>query len=248
MAAFKRENYITIQGFMITDLKLYDTELLVYAIIYGFSQTTDTDFRGSISYLETATNKSRRTIINVINSLVEKGYIYRISEIGKVNNYGIVFSKIDQCRSCTSAEVAPPPVQMLHQDQCKTCTPTSANVAPYNTIDNNKDKTNNITRQFFANEELNNAYLEFMQMRKEIKHKVTPTAIKQHVSLLNKYDTSTAIAMLNQSITNNYQGIFEVKGSKFMKPQARDKKPCSILYVDTDLEDLELGDIGDINV
>ena len=33
------DNYINIQGWMRTDLDLKGNELLVYAIIYGFSQT-----------------------------------------------------------------------------------------------------------------------------------------------------------------------------------------------------------------
>ena len=34
----KNENYLVIQGWMITELKLKGNELLIYAIIYGFSQ------------------------------------------------------------------------------------------------------------------------------------------------------------------------------------------------------------------
>ena len=34
----KNENYLVIQGWMIAELKLKGNELLIYAIIYGFSQ------------------------------------------------------------------------------------------------------------------------------------------------------------------------------------------------------------------
>lgn len=34
----KNENYLVIQGWMITELKLKGNELLIYAIIYGFSR------------------------------------------------------------------------------------------------------------------------------------------------------------------------------------------------------------------
>ena len=36
--------YITIQGWMRTDLKLSGNELIVYAIIYGFSQNKQGEF------------------------------------------------------------------------------------------------------------------------------------------------------------------------------------------------------------
>ncbi len=34
----KADNYIAIQGWMVTELGLKNTELIVYALIYGFSQ------------------------------------------------------------------------------------------------------------------------------------------------------------------------------------------------------------------
>ena len=70
----KKENYILIQGFMVTDLKLKGNELLAYAIIYGFSQEEGQTFRGSLSYLEKWLNASKQTVINTLKSLVEKGH------------------------------------------------------------------------------------------------------------------------------------------------------------------------------
>ena len=34
----KKDSYICIEAFMVNELKLSGTELIVYAIIYGFSQ------------------------------------------------------------------------------------------------------------------------------------------------------------------------------------------------------------------
>ena len=45
------ENYITIQGFMRTELHLTGNDLLVYAIIYGVSQDGESKFSGSLQYL-----------------------------------------------------------------------------------------------------------------------------------------------------------------------------------------------------
>lgn len=68
---FKRENYIQIQGWMIVDLKLSGNELLIFAIIFGFCQTTNQSFTGSISYLASALNCSKKTIQNNLNTLVK---------------------------------------------------------------------------------------------------------------------------------------------------------------------------------
>ena len=71
----KRENFITILGWMVTDLRLKGTELLVYAIIYGFSQNDGQTFSGSLQYLADWTNTTRQGINKNIKSLLEKGFI-----------------------------------------------------------------------------------------------------------------------------------------------------------------------------
>ena len=68
-------NYYTIHGWMINRLKLSGNELILYAVIYGFSQVEDCDFRGSLNYLKDCINASVPTVIKAINSLKEKGFI-----------------------------------------------------------------------------------------------------------------------------------------------------------------------------
>ena len=72
-----KENYIVIQGWMITDLGLKGNELLIYALIYGFSQDNTSKFQGSANYIAEWTNTSRQSVINNLKSLVEKGLIKR---------------------------------------------------------------------------------------------------------------------------------------------------------------------------
>jgi hypothetical protein len=45
--SINRESFITIQGWMVTDLELTGKDLMVYAIIYGFSQNESGKFTGS---------------------------------------------------------------------------------------------------------------------------------------------------------------------------------------------------------
>lgn len=73
----KDENYISIQGWMITKLGLKGNELLIYAIIYGFSQTEDQTFNGSLQYLADWTNSTKQGVTKNLKSLVEKGYIVK---------------------------------------------------------------------------------------------------------------------------------------------------------------------------
>lgn len=70
-----RDNYIVIQGFMLTDLGLKGNELLIYACIYGFSQAENQTFNGSLQYLADWTNSTKQGVIKCLKSLVEKGFI-----------------------------------------------------------------------------------------------------------------------------------------------------------------------------
>ena len=51
MAKVKEENFITIHGWMITRLGLSGASLIIYAVIYGFSQDGESFFQGSRQYL-----------------------------------------------------------------------------------------------------------------------------------------------------------------------------------------------------
>ena len=69
------KNYVTILGWMVTDLHLKGNELLIYAVIHGFCQDGDSEFTGSVAYLQAWTGLSYQGTANVLKSLVEKGLL-----------------------------------------------------------------------------------------------------------------------------------------------------------------------------
>lgn len=72
----REDNYFAVQGWMVTELKLKGNALMLYAIIYGFSQTTNTAFTGSVDYLcEWLGGVSRPTVINTLDNLVKQGLL-----------------------------------------------------------------------------------------------------------------------------------------------------------------------------
>ena len=76
------ENYYQISGWMINKLKLKGIELNVYAIIYGFSQDGESEFKGSLKYLTEFTGgTSKPTLIKALKDLTEKRFIIRREEI-----------------------------------------------------------------------------------------------------------------------------------------------------------------------
>lgn len=76
-----RENYISLQGWMIRDLQLKGNELIIYACIYGFSQAENQVFSGSLQYLADWTNTTKQSVVNCLKSLTEKGYIVKTDKV-----------------------------------------------------------------------------------------------------------------------------------------------------------------------
>ena len=75
------KSFITIQAFMVNDLHLKGNELLIYAIIWGFSQDGESEFTGSLQYLADWCNTSKQTVISALQSLCEKRLILKNVEV-----------------------------------------------------------------------------------------------------------------------------------------------------------------------
>ena len=71
----KEENYIVIQGWMRAEMGLSGAALMVYAVIYGFSQTGNCYYSGSIDYLAEWAGVQRRQVMRILKELTESGYI-----------------------------------------------------------------------------------------------------------------------------------------------------------------------------
>jgi len=72
----KDENFYTVLGWMLNVLELKGNELIIFAIIFSFSQDGESEFTGSLSYMQTFANiKSQHTVIDTLNKLLEKNMI-----------------------------------------------------------------------------------------------------------------------------------------------------------------------------
>lgn len=91
-------NYLQIQGWMITNLHLKGNELLIYALIYGFSQDGESRYKLSLNYMAEWLSSTKQTVINTINSLEEKNLIIKEQETENNNiiNYYRVVKNLDQ--------------------------------------------------------------------------------------------------------------------------------------------------------
>lgn len=97
------DSFVTIQGWMRTELDLSGTELMVYAVIYGFSQDGESHFKGSRQYLADWCGTTVRSIHNALTSLVEKNLILKYER--EVNGVKVC----EYCTNFTTGEKISPP-------------------------------------------------------------------------------------------------------------------------------------------
>ncbi|MBR0189831.1 MAG: helix-turn-helix domain-containing protein [Clostridia bacterium] len=86
----KDENYIVMHGWMRNKLGLKGNDLIVYAVLWGFSQDGESEFRGTIDYITDFSGSTRITVIRSLQSLVKVGFIKKVErniKEGKANGY-----------------------------------------------------------------------------------------------------------------------------------------------------------------
>ena len=87
------DSFIMIKPFMRKELNLKGNELMVYAIIHGFSMDGESFFYGSWQYLADWIGANKRTIANVLQSLINKGLLIKED---------IYIDKVQRCKYCTT--------------------------------------------------------------------------------------------------------------------------------------------------
>lgn len=86
----KNTNYINIQGFMVNQLGLDGEQLIVYALIYGFSQDEGSWFTGSLQYIANWIHKDRKNVYpRYLKPLVDNNLLERKEETAN----GILYVK-----------------------------------------------------------------------------------------------------------------------------------------------------------
>lgn len=108
MAAVKDNNFIAIQGWMRTKLNLKGNELLIYALIYGFSQDGESRFKGSRKYIADWCGCSLDTVDRSLGSLIGKGLLAKYPHTDASGNRLVDYVAI---QPTTAATPTPPATQ-----------------------------------------------------------------------------------------------------------------------------------------
>ena len=146
------ESYITIQGWMLTNLKLSGNDLLVYAIIYGFSKDGKSEFYGGRQYLADWCNSTVRGIQKNIDNLEKLGLIIQTSNVAGVGVKYKAIKKDSIDLNISSEQSSRVPVNKV---------PTTSEQSSHNNTDNTiKLKDNTILKNSTAEPFLEEISLE----------------------------------------------------------------------------------------
>lgn len=164
---------------------------------------------------------SKTKVSTAISKLIEFGYLYIQNFDGRKRELKSRLSKFERqnIKNCNAD------IQNLKESN------TVSNTVN-NTVSNKKERKSKSKSydeqiaEYTQNEELQDALKAFLQMRSFIKKPMTEYALKFMLKKLDELGNTddTKIAILNQSITNNWQGIFPLKDGNTKHEKQPEKK------------------------
>lgn len=75
------------------------------------------------------------------------------------------------------------------------------------------------------------AYAEWIQYRKELGKKITPSTAKKQIMFLGGRDPAVSVAIINQSISNGWTGLFELKQNGTTKTSKQEQSTATAEYL-----------------
>lgn len=211
----KKLGYIHIEGWMREELDLKGNELLVYALIHGFSQEEQGCFFGSLDYISRMCGCGRNTTIRTLKSLVEQGLLHKKEYIE--NN-------VKECRYTAilggSAKMAP--VSKWDGGSAKMGLGGSTKMGPNNkTLTDNKSKTKSENTPAplilpFSSDRFRQTW-EALCEEKEWKKK-SDNALRLTLKKLGRYDEAFAIELMERAIEGGWRGVvFQDTDAKYQE-------------------------------
>lgn len=209
------KGYGTIAKLAMQDRNLDITAKAIYAYFNSFTGAGNCCFptRDKICYDLKISND---TFSKYLKQLVENGYVTveQVKEKGRFshNTYTINHT-ISPCPKISDTE-------NIGIDKVDT---NNNNLNINNNIKNNnnnkeskKENYNKIIDEYTTNEELKQALIEFIKMRKLLKKPLSNNALSLNCSKLNKLANSDyeKIEIVNQSVMNSWLGFYPLKNEK----------------------------------
>jgi hypothetical protein len=230
-------------SFTIIDNDLFEHELniqeqsLLFALIRYYNQEKGYAYPSYSKLKKSSRIADNRTLINNINSLIKKDYIKKVTVKGIGNKYYILkfIPSVDLhlVENYTTCNNTPTHSVDLHYDLVENYTTTNTNTNT-NIKTNKKEKESGldqIINSYTINEGLKDTIRDFLKVRKAIKKPMTDKALTLILNKLDKLSNNELekIEILNQSIVNSWQGVFELKDKKGPEKQSKKEAPPKLL-------------------
>ena len=213
------KNYLTIQGWMVSDLKLSSNNLLVYALIFGFCQDENTEFKGSISYICDWLNCTRPTASKALDFLVTNNLIFKRTEVINKVSFNMYKINLELVKNLYrgSKEILPGGSKESLPGGSKESLHNN-NIFNNNNINNNKKTYSKLESYFFCSDDWFLIWEKWLEYKSEIKSNYKTnlsesTAYKKLLELSNN-NLEIADKIIMQSIENDWKGLFELKNNE----------------------------------
>ena len=221
----QNENFITIQGWMVNELNLKGNSLIIYSIIYGFSQTDDCKFTGSANYLAEWCGCSRQTVLTTLNKLVKDKLLIKHEEFRNNVKFCSYSVNLTGCKNSLQGGV-----KKFDRGVSKNLTGGCQNSLHNNIDKNNRNKNieNNIDKknskkkskidikiesiektclEYDLEDEVIELLSRFFRNLLENHKMVTEDKICAILTKLAKVNTKTQISAIQLSLDNGYMNI-----------------------------------------
>ncbi len=206
--------YMVILPWMREDLDLKGNELLVYALIHGFSQEAQGCFFGSLEYVAKACGCTTKTAMNTLKELTERGLLRkRVVEENKVRlcQYTAI---VGVEKNSEVRKNFPGGMEKFSIGGMEKITPNNKD------IDNKSIKKSEVTPAPLALPFSSDKFRETWEMLCEEKEwkKKTRNALQMALKRLAKYDEAFAIELMEKTIEKGWKGVvFDDTDAKYQE-------------------------------
>lgn len=243
MSTINDNNFIAIQGWMRNKLNLKGNELLIYALVYGFSQDGESRFKGSRQYIADWCGCSLDTVDRSLSSLVNKGFIAKYPHTGdygrRLVDYAVVTAPV-------AATPVPAPAQTAAQAPAQDAWGDTTNAAPeqfHQPIAEPAAKPQpKKTRKAHSFDDIIDNYTNdpktkdllsaWLQNRKAKRAAMTDRAIQGNINKLDRIAQESRMSVndyLDEVICRGWSGFFPIENYRHdgyqQKPRQQSQQP-----------------------
>lgn len=220
----KSENVVVIHGWMCNELGLKGNDLLVFALIYGFSCDGASTFFGGRKYISETFNISLPTVDKALKSLVDSEFIIR--EAGDFThtdtyyvNEGVVKKLYGGGKETLPNNIynnKKPIQKTISKDIVETDTKYSNSKSKKNLYQKCMDMIDEYTTNDTLRSKLKECFKLFTENNREVGKPFYANQFKGKLNMLSDLatDSATQIKIVEQTLKLGYNGFYELKEDK----------------------------------